>query len=132
MKQPVPKHIKAFDCAFQVRPGPIIKSGTSDYWYRIDSTTEITALIGLIHHHITDYILPFYNQYKSLFDLLKLQEVDTTFGEMIQIQVGLTLAKKGDYKLAKKEINSYLQSGKRSEDWIDRIKSEAIIRGLEI
>lgn len=131
-QQPLPKHIKEYDCVFSLRPGPIIKSGSSDYWYTIDMLTDVSAVKNQIHDHLTNYILPFYHTYQTVADLLTLQEVDSSSGGSTRLQAGFILAKQGDYLLAKKVIHSYLQAGNYPDDWVSRIKSEAMKRGLNL
>ncbi|MDO1451671.1 hypothetical protein Q0590_35690 [Rhodocytophaga aerolata] len=93
--------------------------------------TDVSELRKQIEDHLTSYILPFYHIYQTVTDLLT-QEVDGISGGLTRLQVGLILAKQGDYLLAKKVIHSYLQAGKSPEDWISRIKHEAIKRGIDL
>jgi hypothetical protein len=132
LQKPIPRNIKEYDCIFSIRPGTIINSGQSEYWYKINQDTNVEELRKDIRSHLIDYIFPFYNRYNSLIDLLNLTQIDNLSGNSIQVHIGLIVGKQGNAQSARELINSYLDLVKFPEDWINRIKNEAAQRGIKL
>jgi len=130
--QPVPQNIKEYHCVFNLRPGPILKSGTNDYWYSINESRNLEELKNLIRAHVKTYYIPFFNKYNLITDLINLGEIDSTYYNMLTPHLALILAKKGNHELAEELISNYLKNGEYPDNWIKKLESEAKKVNLKI
>lgn len=64
-KQPLPKFPKEYDCIGRKSVGEL-KSLKQDYWYQIDTSTDIDQLSQKIKDDLENTVLPYFEDYQTL------------------------------------------------------------------
>ncbi len=100
-----PKKLYTSDCQFQMRSDDIIHR---NQWYELKIDTNIPEFEKLLLADLTNHIIPFFDKYHNIEDLIKLSELKTNSFSNHLPYVAFQLIKNGNLELGNQIIDDYI------------------------
>ena len=128
-KRPMPDRPKEYQCQARMRSEDLTGR---DPWYELNNETNYESYSEFVRSDIENFIIPFFEELKSLDDCLSLYKKFSEKVADFTVDVGLTFATRGELHKAEIILSEYINKKGRDHELGERIITEAALRGVKL